>query len=168
MPEAISEAELEQLLHGVPGVKQGGHKLVEPDWSTIANEHERKRKRCGKRTLQSTRTSAGIAVSVTCFRKWEGRLPLVMRQHHGGREKLFVDYVDDTLPAVGRKTGEMRDAHIFVAAMGASSLSFALAGVDRAARRLDRGIQRGLLSEKARAILRFLPDSIGRFPSLLL
>lgn len=71
----------------------------------------------------------------------------MIRQHHDGREKLFVDYVDDTLPVVGRKTGEVRDAHIFVAAMGASSLSSALAGVDRAARRLDRGIQRGLLSE---------------------
>ncbi|MCK1735705.1 hypothetical protein IVA79_17515 [Bradyrhizobium sp. 138] len=71
----------------------------------------------------------------------------MMREHHGGREKLFVDYVDDTSTVVDRKTGEVRDAHIFVAAMGASSLSFALAGVDRAALRLDRGIQRGLLSE---------------------
>lgn len=43
MPEAISEAELEQLLYGVPGVKPGGRKVAEPDWSTIANEHERKR-----------------------------------------------------------------------------------------------------------------------------
>ncbi|WGD51062.1 hypothetical protein QA641_36805 [Bradyrhizobium sp. CB1650] len=30
------------------------------------------------------------------------------------------------MPVVGPKTGEVRDAHIFVAAMGASSLSSAL------------------------------------------
>jgi transposase len=40
---------------------------------------------------------------------------------------LFVDYAGDTAPVVDRKTGEVRDAHIFVAVMGASSLSFALA-----------------------------------------
>ncbi|MGY4408159.1 transposase [Bradyrhizobium sp. USDA 3315] len=44
------------------------------------------------------------------FRNWEGRLPLVMRQYHGGREKLFVDYAGDTVPVVDPKTGEVRDA----------------------------------------------------------
>ena len=49
-----------------------------------------------------------------------------MRQNHGGGEKLFIDYAGDKVPVVDRQTGEVRDAHIFVAVMGGSSLSFAL------------------------------------------
>jgi transposase len=62
------------------------------------------------------------------FRNWEGRLPLVMRQSHAGGEKLFVDYAGDKVPVVvDRRTGEVRDAHLFVAVLGGSSLSFACA-----------------------------------------
>ncbi|MEZ2143430.1 helix-turn-helix domain-containing protein [Bradyrhizobium sp. DN5] len=35
VPEAISDAELEQLLYGVPGVKPGRRKVAEPDWSAL-------------------------------------------------------------------------------------------------------------------------------------
>ena len=61
------------------------------------------------------------------FRGWEGRLPVTMRQTHAGGEKLFVDYAGDKVPVVDRLTGEIRDAHIFVAVMGASSFSFGYA-----------------------------------------
>jgi transposase len=51
-----------------------------------------------------------------------------MRQSHSGGEKLFVDYAGDTVPVVlDRRTGEIRDAHLFVAVLGGSSLSFACA-----------------------------------------
>ena len=44
-----------------------------------------------------------------------------MRQSHAGGEKLFVDYAGDTVPmVVGRRTGEVRDAHLFVAVLGLS------------------------------------------------
>jgi transposase len=49
-----------------------------------------------------------------------------MRQTHLGGDRLFVDYAGDTVPVVvDRLTGEIREAHLFVAVMGASSLSFA-------------------------------------------
>ena len=51
-----------------------------------------------------------------------------MRQSHGGGEKLFIDYAGDKMPVVvDRLTGEVRDAHIFVAVMGGSSLPFGYA-----------------------------------------
>src|SRR3546814_14901750 len=51
-----------------------------------------------------------------------------MRQAHLAGDKLFVDYAGDKLGVViDRRTGERRAAHIFVAVMGASSLSFACA-----------------------------------------
>ncbi|MFK4492342.1 transposase [Bradyrhizobium sp. USDA 336] len=43
-----------------------------------------------------------------------------------GGDKLFFDYAGDRVLVVDRKTGEVRDAYIFAAVMGASSLSFAL------------------------------------------
>ena len=43
-------------------------------------------------------------------------------------EKLFVDYAGDTVTVVvDRLTGKTRQAHLFVAVLGASSLSFAQA-----------------------------------------
>ncbi|WP_342723854.1 helix-turn-helix domain-containing protein [Bradyrhizobium sp. B097] len=41
-PEAISDAEQEQLLYGVPDVKPGRRKVAEPDWSVVARELKRK------------------------------------------------------------------------------------------------------------------------------
>ena len=44
-----------------------------------------------------------------------------MRQIHKAGEKLFVDYAGHTLPIVNRHTGEISEAQVFVAVMGASN-----------------------------------------------
>ncbi len=121
--------DLEQRLYGVPGVKPGrAAKLPEPDWSVVAREMKRK-----PVTLQvlwedySAEHPDGYRYSRFCdlLRGWEeGRGPLTMRQSHGGGEKLFIDYAGDKVPVADRQTGEVRDAQIFVAVMGGSSLSF--------------------------------------------
>jgi transposase len=59
------------------------------------------------------------------YRCWEGRLTPVMRQHHVAGDKLFVDYAGDTLDVVDPKTGEVREAQLFVAVLGASNYTFA-------------------------------------------
>jgi transposase len=62
------------------------------------------------------------------YREWQGRLPVTMRQTHAAGERLFVDYAGDGVPVViDRLTGEIRNAHIFVAVLGASSFTFARA-----------------------------------------
>jgi hypothetical protein len=49
-----------------------------------------------------------------------------MRQTHGAGEKLFVDYAGDTVTVVvDRLNDKTRQAHLFVAVLGASSLSYA-------------------------------------------
>lgn len=49
-----------------------------------------------------------------------------MRQTHTPGEKLFIDYAGPTVPVVvNRKTGEVRQAQIFVAVLGASSYTYA-------------------------------------------
>jgi transposase len=131
VPVEISDAELEARLYGPAGVKPGRRKLPEPDWSVVAREL--KRKHVTLQVLWEEYYAAhpdGYRYSRWCdlFRRWEGRLPLVMRQSHAGGEKLFVDYAGDTVPVVvDRRTGEIRGAHLFVAVLGGSSLSFACA-----------------------------------------
>ncbi|MFH1313099.1 MAG: IS21 family transposase, partial [Candidatus Eisenbacteria bacterium] len=48
-----------------------------------------------------------------------------MRLTHKAGEKVFVDYAGQTVRIVNPKTGEIREAHIFVAVLGASNYSYA-------------------------------------------
>ena len=59
------------------------------------------------------------------FRAWRGRQDLSMRLTHVAGERLFVDYAGPTVSVVDASTGEIRDARIFVAVLGASSYTFA-------------------------------------------
>src|SRR5215831_13724751 len=60
------------------------------------------------------------------YRSWESKLSVTMRQVHGGGEKLFVDYAGDRVSVViDRLTGEIREAWIFVAVLGASNFTYA-------------------------------------------
>jgi hypothetical protein len=113
------------------GYQAGHRRLPEPDWAQVHRELKRKHV-----TLQVlwkeyiAEHPGGYRYSRFCdlYRHWEERLPVTMRQTHLAGDKLFVDYAGDTVPVVvDRLTGEIRAAHIFVAVMGASSLSFACA-----------------------------------------
>ncbi len=60
------------------------------------------------------------------YKNWEGRISVTMRQSHAGGDKLFVDYAGDTVPVIiDRLTGEVKEANIFVAVLGASSFTYA-------------------------------------------
>ena len=59
------------------------------------------------------------------YRAWRGKLDVVMRQDHRAGEKLFVDYAGQTVPVTDRATGEIRDAQVFVAVLGASNYTYA-------------------------------------------
>jgi transposase len=59
------------------------------------------------------------------YQQWQSHLKLVMRQTHRAGEKLFVDYAGPTIPIVNPVTGEIREAQIFVAVLGASNYTYA-------------------------------------------
>lgn len=59
------------------------------------------------------------------YGKEKKKLAVVMRQEHRAGEKLFTDYAGQTMGIVDPHTGEVRDAYIFVAALGASSYAYA-------------------------------------------
>lgn len=59
------------------------------------------------------------------YRAWAGKVDLVMRQSHRAGETLFVDYAGHTVPIVDPATGEIREAQVFVAVLGASNYTYA-------------------------------------------
>ena len=59
------------------------------------------------------------------YQQWKERLHLSMRQTHRAGEKLFVDYCGQTVPIINAATGEVREAQVFVAVLGASNYTFA-------------------------------------------
>lgn len=54
------------------------------------------------------------------------KLPVTMRQDHAAGEKLFVDHAGDTVSVViDRLSGKTRQAHLFVAVLGAAKRALA-------------------------------------------
>jgi transposase len=131
LAEDVTDAILEDQLYDRAGTKQGQRRHAEPDWALI--HRELKRKHVTLSILWEEyigQHPAGYRYSRFCdlYRGWEGKLSITMRQSHAGGEKLFVDYAGDTVPVIiDRLTGEIREAQIFVAVMGASSFSYAQA-----------------------------------------
>jgi transposase len=59
------------------------------------------------------------------FREFERRLSPTMRQQHVAGDKAFVDYSGKRVPIADPATGEIHQAEIFVAVLGASNLTYA-------------------------------------------
>jgi transposase len=69
----------------------------------------------------------GYGISRYCelYRGWKARLTPTMRQSHVAGERMFVDYAGTTLDVIDASTGEAMAAQLFVAVLGASSLTYA-------------------------------------------
>ncbi|MDN3626167.1 IS21 family transposase [Methylobacterium isbiliense] len=124
----ITDAVLEERLFARAGVKQGARRRVEPDWPSLAREM--RRPGVNLMVLWEEYRDAhpgGYGYSRFCdlFREFERRLTPVMRQHHAAGDKVFVDYSGKKVPVVDPSTGVVREAEIFVAVLGASSLTYA-------------------------------------------
>jgi transposase len=69
----------------------------------------------------------GFGYSWFCnlYRGWAGRLKPTMRQAHLAGEKLLVDFAGRTAEVIDGLTGQIIAVQIFVAVLGASSLTYA-------------------------------------------
>lgn len=127
LPADLSDADLERLLFPPSAQAVAGRRPV-PDWNHVYRE---KRKPHVTLSLLWEEYRAvhpdGYGLSRFCelYRQWEGRLHPTMRQRHVAGEKLFVDYAGTTVEVVDGLTGEVREASIFVATLGASSYTYA-------------------------------------------
>ena len=126
LPEGLSEEDLERRLF--PRLPVSVRKESEPNWSEI---HRELRKKGVTRQLlwEEYRQAApqGYHYSQFCerYRRWTKALTPVLRIAHKAGEKMFVDYAGMTVPYTERETGEAREAAVFVATLGASSLTYA-------------------------------------------
>jgi transposase len=128
LPADLTDDVLEKQLFGRSGKLLGARRRPQPDWALIAREF----KRPGV-TLQllweeyRASNPDGYSYSRWCdlFHTFAQRLSPVMRQEHVAGDKVFVDFSGKKLPIVDRATGEVRQAEIFVAVLGASSFTHA-------------------------------------------
>jgi transposase len=130
LPMDLSDGDLESRLYGEASGRQGWRRAAQPDWAGLHGELKRNKHLTLQMLWDEYIAAApdGYRYSRFCelYAAWERRLPVTMRQTHLGGDKLFIDYAGDTVPViVDRFTGKIQQAHVFVAVMGASSLSFA-------------------------------------------
>jgi len=128
LPATLTERVLEAMLYASAGALQGLRRKAEPDWTHV----HRELRRTGVTLMllwEEYRASApdGYSYSRWCelYRAWEGRLSPTMRQSHPAAERMFVDYAGQTVELIDGRSGEIRQAQIFVAVMGASSYTYA-------------------------------------------
>ena len=128
LPDELTDDVLERRLFGPAGKKPGKRQSPEPDWSLQIKEM----KRPGV-TLQILWEeyrqvhSDGYGYSRFCelYREFELRLSPTMRQQHVAGDKVFVDYSGKKVDIVNPQTGEVLEAEIFVAVLGASNYTYA-------------------------------------------
>jgi transposase len=128
LPAELTDDVLEDRLFTRAGVKRGYRRRAEPDWAALACEL--KRPGVNLMVLWEEYREAhpeGYGYSRFCdlFREFERRLSPVMRQDHAAGDKVFVDYSGKKIGIVDRATGVIHEAEIFVAVLGASSLTYA-------------------------------------------
>lgn len=127
LPDDLDDGSLERLLYRQPAARTTTY--AEPDYATI--HQELKRKGITLTLLwEEYRSAAGDAAFqytafCTRYKAWAGKLKRSMRQIHRAGERLFADYAGPTMPIIDANTGEIRQASIFVAVLGASSYTFA-------------------------------------------
>jgi len=128
LPTDLDDERLERLLYP-QHPRAVTSRRTPPDWASLYNELLSHKNLTLMLLWQEykEREPSGYQYSQFCdlFRFWRGKLDLSMRQEHSAGEKMFVDYCGQTIPIVDSTTGEIRDAQVFVAVMGASNYTYA-------------------------------------------
>ncbi len=121
LPAEVDEAMLEARLFATEGPPSTARPL--PDWATVHAEH--KRPGVTRQLLWLEYKAAhpdGYQYTQFCahYSRWLATIDPVLRQEYRAGERVFVDYAGQTMPVVDPATGEVREAQIFVGALGAS------------------------------------------------
>jgi transposase len=160
LPEDLDDARLEALLYPQP--KPSTQARVEPDWNTIHTELKRKHvtRMLLWQEYKAVHPDDGYQYSQFCdlYRAFKAKLDVVMRQDHRAGEKAFVDFSGDGIDIVDPETGEVSQAELFLAVLGASCFTYAEAFESQ---QLRCWIERSL-SMRMRHLLRAFSVSPGR------
>ncbi len=127
LPDGLSDETLEQLLFPPPD-KVPVAQSIEPNWPLL--HLELRKPNVTLMVLWAEYRAAnpgGYGYSRFCdlYRAWKGRLTPTMRQNHVAGEKMFVDYAGATVEVIDGTSGEVLQAQVFVAVLGASNYTYA-------------------------------------------
>ena len=128
LPDDLDDAHLAGLFYPKADTRAFSRNQV-PDWPVL--HQELKRKGVTKQLLWEEYTqhypNRCFSYSQFCNRylSWAKKQKRSMRQVHKVGEKCFVDYAGQTMPIINSATGEITEAQIFVAVLGASNYTFA-------------------------------------------
>jgi transposase len=126
LPEGMTSAQLDARLYPEKGNRDESHSV--PDWKHINKEMKRDGVTRSLLWIEYRQEHPeGYSYSRFCyhFRAWKRHLDPVMRQSHKAGEKLFLDYAGQTIQVIDPETGELREAQVFVATLGASNYTYA-------------------------------------------
>ena len=127
LPADLDEAALEHRMFPPPPVVPEGRPL--PDFNVVHKELKSRKSVTLQLLWEEYREAhpEGYNYSWYCelYRQWARKLDIVMRQEHRAGEKTFVDHAGQTVPVTNPSTGEVRQAYVFVAVLGASSYAYA-------------------------------------------
>jgi transposase len=127
LPPDLDDAALERRLYPPPGTAVRDRAV--PDFATMYRELKRRGVTLELlwQEYRQQHAENGYGYSRYCdlYRHWRGQLDLVMRQEHRAGEKLFVDYAGMPVEVIDARTGEIKTYPVFVAALGASSFTYA-------------------------------------------
>lgn len=128
LPEGFDEERLYELLYPEDKFSPRQAAAELPVWEKV--RQELKKRHVTMRLLWTEYREVhadGYGYSQFCelYRRYTLKLDPPMRQDHKAGEKLFVDYAGDTVPITDPETGEIRQAQIFVATLGASNYTYA-------------------------------------------
>lgn len=128
LPDDLNDVQLARLFYPDADTRTSARFQV-PDWPAI--HQELKRKGMTKQLLWEEYTqqypNRCYSYSQFCdrYRHWRGRQKRSMRQSHKAGEKCFIDYCGQTVPIINADSGEIHEAEVFVAVLGASNKTFA-------------------------------------------
>jgi transposase len=128
------EERLEQALFPPGNTPARTPQRAQPDFTHVREQLEKHRDLTLELLWEEHREQHpdGYSYSRFCklYRVWKKRQDVVMRQDHRPGEKLFLDWAGATIP-VHQPDGSIRPAALFVAALGASSYTYAEAVGDQ-------------------------------------
>jgi len=175
LAQTLSDEDLDARLFR-PAVPRSSHHLA-PDFALVHQEL----KRAGVTLMllwEEYARDNPLAYKYTSFcikyREFAQRQQRSMRQIHIAGEKLFVDYAGSTVPIINAVTGEISQAQIFVATLGASSYTYACAtprqttadwiGAQVQALEFIGGVPRLIVPDQTRALIK-TPDRYDPEPN---
>jgi transposase len=123
------EARLSAALLPRPASRARPGRQPEPDYAAIHAELQQHKHLTLQLVWEEYRANHpdGYRYSRFCelYQRWRRKQEVVLRQEHRAGEKLFVDYAGDPILVHDPATGEVREAQLFVAVLGASNYTFA-------------------------------------------